>query len=60
MKNKMFVVFIALINSCELHLGTINEQITSCKIHKETKNELLMSCKHRYKRQELIIRNLEN
>ncbi len=56
----MFVVFIALINSCELHLGTINEQITSCKIHKETKNELLMSCKHRYKRQELIIRNLEN
>ncbi|WP_029358749.1 hypothetical protein [Borreliella garinii] len=62
MKNKMliFYVFVVLINSCKIHFGTIDKQTTSCKIHKKTKNELLMSCIHRYERQGLIIRNLEN
>ncbi len=56
----IFYVFGVLINSCRIHLGTIDERITSCKIHKETKNELIMSCNHRYRRQGLIIHNLEN
>lgn len=43
-----------------MHFGTIDKRITSCKIHKKTENELLMSCIHRYERQGLIIRDLEN
>ncbi|WP_418909399.1 hypothetical protein QIA41_05180 (plasmid) [Borreliella sinica] len=62
MKNKIFIFFdfVVLVNSCVIHPGKIEQQITYCKIHKETENELIESCNYRYKRQKLTIRNLEN